>query len=207
MSISRKRLSSDDSRQAALVAARTLLTEGGPQALTLKAVAARVGRTHANLLHHFGSAAGLQAALATSMVDDVIGTIEAAVRRARSGEGDPADVVGLVFDAFNRDGTAALVSWMLLNGESDALAPVVEAIHRLVHRLGEGTPEAVDLHEVTLWLVLGALGDALVGGPLTAALGLPRGSARSLALRHLLATKSIAETIAARDAAGAVSTD
>ena len=40
--------------------ARILLIEAGPQAVTLKAVAARIGRTHANLLHHFGSAAELQ---------------------------------------------------------------------------------------------------------------------------------------------------
>jgi AcrR family transcriptional regulator len=49
---------------AALEAARALLIEQGPQAVTLKAVAARIGRTHANLLHHFGSPPGLQKALA-----------------------------------------------------------------------------------------------------------------------------------------------
>lgn len=37
---------------AALEAARGLLVETGPQAVTLKAVAGRIGRTHANLLHH-----------------------------------------------------------------------------------------------------------------------------------------------------------
>jgi AcrR family transcriptional regulator len=58
----RKRLSPEESRDAALEAARALLLEAGPQAVTLKAVAARIGRTHANLLHHFGSAAGPPAA-------------------------------------------------------------------------------------------------------------------------------------------------
>ena len=71
MSISRKRLNSEESRSAALEAARLLLLEQGPQAVTLKAVAAKVGRTHANLLHHFGSAAGLQAELARSIADRV----------------------------------------------------------------------------------------------------------------------------------------
>ena len=67
MSISisvRKRLSPDASRAAAVAAARDLLTSEGVAAVTLKAVAARIGRTHANLLHHFGSVAGLHAALA-----------------------------------------------------------------------------------------------------------------------------------------------
>ncbi len=62
----RRRLSQEESRTAALEAARKLLIEMGPQAVTLKAVAARIGRTHANLLHHFGSAAGLQKALAAA---------------------------------------------------------------------------------------------------------------------------------------------
>ena len=43
MSISRKRLNSEESRSAALEAARRLLLEQGPQAVTLKAVAAEVG--------------------------------------------------------------------------------------------------------------------------------------------------------------------
>ena len=67
MSIVRSRLSQQESRSAALEAARRLLLEQGPQAVTLKAVAAEIGRTHANLLHHFGSAAGLQAELARSI--------------------------------------------------------------------------------------------------------------------------------------------
>src|ERR1043165_1401954 len=62
MSIARKRLTPELSRAGALEAARALLIEQGPQAVTLKGVGARIGRTHANLLHHFGSAAGLQAA-------------------------------------------------------------------------------------------------------------------------------------------------
>ena len=62
--VTRKRLSPEESRLAALEAARGLLIETGPQSVTLKAVGARIGRTHANLLHHFGSAAGLQKALA-----------------------------------------------------------------------------------------------------------------------------------------------
>jgi AcrR family transcriptional regulator len=69
MSIVRKRLSPEESREAALEAARELLLETGPQAVTLKAVAARIGRTHANLLHHFGSAAGLQKALVASLAE------------------------------------------------------------------------------------------------------------------------------------------
>ena len=47
MSISRERLTPEQSRGAALEAARRLLIDEGPQAVTLKAVAARIGKTHA----------------------------------------------------------------------------------------------------------------------------------------------------------------
>ena len=67
MSIERKRLTPDESRTAALDAARDILITEGPQAVTLKAVAMRVGRTHANVLHHFGSALCLQKALAAML--------------------------------------------------------------------------------------------------------------------------------------------
>src|SRR5690242_844477 len=104
MSIMRKRLSPEESRSAALDAARRLLLSQGPQAVTLKAVGAQIGRTHANLLHHFGSAAGLQAELARTIADNVTHSIADAVERARSGEADARDIVDQTFDAFGREG-------------------------------------------------------------------------------------------------------
>ena len=175
----RKRHTPEQSRQAALEAARLLLLEAGPQAVTLKAVAARVGRTHANLLHHFGSAAGLQKALARHMAAAICATIVQAALAKRAGIGSPREVVDLTFDAFDREGGGALASWMLLSGNEDALDSIVEAIHDVVDRLDDGDTGA--LREVTLTLVLLALGDALMGGPLAHSLGLDRSAARSRA--------------------------
>ena len=190
MSTTRRRLSPEESRDAALDAARALLIEHGPQAVTLKAVSARIGRTHANLLHHFGSAAGLQKALIASMADVVVGQIGQAALRARAGDQDPREVVEMTFDAFGRGGAGALASWMILSGNEDALDPILSAIHNLVDELGEGHNErTMSLHEETLQLVLMALGDALLGGPMAKALGLPRDRARDLATRALLASR------------------
>jgi AcrR family transcriptional regulator len=180
----RRRLSPEESRDAALEAARELLLEAGPQAVTLKAVAARIGRTHANLLHHFGSAAGLQKALAASIADRVTSSISDAVLRARAGDQNPREVVDLTFDAFDREGAAALASWMILTGNQDALDPILEAIHHLVDEIAEGQDKGM-LHEETLQLVLMALGDAMLGGPMARALGLPRDKARELAAAQL----------------------
>lgn len=190
MSIARRRLSPEASRDAALDAARDLLIEAGPQAVTLKAVATRIGRTHANLLHHFGSASGLQKALAERMATSITATIGAAVLRARDGDHDPREIVDLTFDAFDREGAGALASWMILSGNDDALDPILDAIHGLVDRLGhENALSGMPLADETLQLVLMALGDALLGGPMAKALRLPRERARELAMRSLIAVR------------------
>lgn len=183
----RKRLSPEESRLAALEAARQLLIETGPQSVTLKAVAARIGRTHANLLHHFGSASGLQKALAGYLAGAVCETIVDAVRATRAGIGSPREVVDLTFDAFDKEGGGALASWMLLSGNEDALDPIVETIHELVHELApEHCPEEpLVMHRDTLMLVLLALGDALMGQQLTRSLSLPRSQARDMAEKML----------------------
>ena len=192
MSISGKRLSPEQSRSAAIKAARQLLLSEGPQAVTLKAVAAKIGRTHANLLHHFGSAAGLQAALAQSISNRVCAGIETAVQRARAHEADPIEIVDRVFDAFGKEGAGALAAWMILSGNRDALNPVLEAIHQLVDHLRAGHEEG-PVAETTLWMVLLATGDSLLGPEMAAALGLAPGTAREVARRLLLATTRLGE--------------
>ncbi|MCW4463029.1 TetR/AcrR family transcriptional regulator [Sphingomonas sp. BT-65] len=191
----RKRLSPEESRDAALEAARAILIEAGPQAVTLKAVAARIGRTHANLLHHFGSAAGLQRALARSLAETVCARIAQLIQDARADESartedKPRQVVDLTFDAFDKSGAGALASWMILSGNEDALDPILDTIHQLVDQIAEGEEEesSVDLRQDTLSLVLMALGDALLGEPLARSLDLPRGAAREIALRQLTAS-------------------
>ncbi|MFU7527943.1 TetR/AcrR family transcriptional regulator [Qipengyuania sp. ASV99] len=190
---SRKRLSPEESRNFALQAARELLIETGPQSVTLKAVAGRIGRTHANLLHHFGSASGLQKALAEHLARTVCETIKDAVHASRAGLGSAREVVDLAFDAFDREGAGALTSWMLLTGNEDALNPIISTIHDLVDEIAPGEAAHHDddpkhLHKDTLSLVLLALGDALIGAALANSLGLPRDTARVRAAANLEAS-------------------
>ena len=182
----RRRLSPDESRAAALDAARDLLLESGPQAVTLKAVAGRIGRTHANLLHHFGSAAGLQSALAGRISAQVTAQIADAVERARNGEADTREIVDKTFDAFGSGGAGALAAWMIISGNRDALNPILDSIRSLVEQLTVGHEEH-HVAESTLWLVLAALGDSLLGPEFAEALGLSRDSARQIASEGLRA--------------------
>ena len=186
----KKRMTPEESRAAALEAARALLIEAGPQAVTLKAVATRIGRTHANLLHHFGSAAGLQKELARHLAQAVCESIAEAVRATRAGIGSPREVVDLTFDAFGREGGGALASWMLASGNEDALDPIIGTIHALVDDLApEECPDGAErmMHENTFTLVLLALGDALLGEQLAESLSVKRSVARERAEAMLVA--------------------
>jgi AcrR family transcriptional regulator len=190
MSIERKRLTPDESRTAALDAARDILITEGPQAVTLKAVATRVGRTHANVLHHFGSALGLQKALAAMLAEAVCDSIAETVVSARRGEADPRLIVDMTFDAFDQQGAGALATWMILSGNKDALDPILSAIHNLVDELADDNEDGL-IREDTLTLVLMALGDALLGKPMADALGLPREAARDIAYKQLMASPGV----------------
>lgn len=151
----------------------------------------RIGRTHANLLHHFGSAAGLQTALAERMANSITARIADAVLATQRGEIVPRVIVDLAFDAYGREGGAALASWAIVHGQREILAPLLSALHRLVDQLGivvEGRPVQV----MTLMLALTALGDALMGEAMAAEFDLPRDTARDLATQQLLALAGLA---------------
>ena len=75
---------------------------------------------------------------------------------------------------------------MILSGNRDALNPILDAIRALVNQLSVGH-EDHHVPDSTLWLVLLALGDSLLGGPIAQALGLERDTARKIAADALRA--------------------
>ncbi len=82
---------------------------------------------------------------------------------------------------------------MIISGKRDALHPILDSIHHLVDQLGQGNEDR-PVHEMTLWLVLAALGDSLLGAAMAEALGLPPERARDLARRQLIAATGLAES-------------
>ena len=180
----RTRLKQDESRAAAVAAARALLLDSGASAITLKAVAARVGRTHANLLHHFGSVAGLHRALAEDIAVTVSASITAAIARRRQGLATERDVVDAMFDAFTVEGAGELIGWIALTRQRDALKPVIDTIAAIVadfRAAGDDRP----MDKVTLGLVLLAVGDSLVGEEVAQGTGQARASIREIAVRQI----------------------
>ncbi|GAA0387052.1 TetR/AcrR family transcriptional regulator [Brevundimonas terrae] len=167
----RRRRTPAEARREALTEARTLLLSGGPDAVTLSAVAGRIGVTHANLIHHFGSAGGLQSALMGSMVHDLASAIQDAVERLRTDDGAPLEVVNAVFEAFSAGGAGRLAAWIVLSGDLSHLEPVRIAVQDLVKaidtKIGNGDrlpPKAIGA--AVLFIALTAFGEALIGPPL-----------------------------------------
>ncbi|WP_312598090.1 TetR/AcrR family transcriptional regulator [Brevundimonas sp.] len=169
--VRRRRRTPDEARQEALACARARLLSGGPDSVTLKAVADDLGMTHANLIHHFGSAEGLQSALMGSMVADLSNALDTAIARLRTDEGAPLELVNAVFDAFAEGGAGKLAAWIVLKGDLTHLEPVRAAVNGLVHAIQDKLGDPVNpsqnrLSAAVLFIALSAFGEALIGPPL-----------------------------------------
>lgn len=173
----RLRRDPDAVRSAAIAAARELLLREGPLAITLKSVGEALGMTHANLLHHFGSAGGLQLALMNSMVEDLSAALEEASRAIEGGQAPLGALVDIVFDAFAAGGAGRLAAWLILSGNATELMPLkarLEAIVAVLEKraavFGPGAAEAVP--RGVLAVAYQAFADAVIGAPLRQMLGL-----------------------------------
>jgi AcrR family transcriptional regulator len=188
----RRRRSPEEAKEQALVSARRLLLEHGPNGVTLKAVADDIGMSHGNLIHHFGSAAGLQSALMGAMVRDLTVALEGAVAKVRSDEGGPRDLVDTVFEAFDEGGAGHLAAWIGLSHDLGQLDSVREAVGHLsqavTERVGvDGRESPRHIPSALLFITLCAFGDSVIGAPLCDMLGRDRQSLRRIAA-HLLPT-------------------
>ncbi|SDQ72565.1 TetR/AcrR family transcriptional regulator [Brevundimonas sp. 374] len=173
-------------REEALEAARDLLLSGGPAAVTLKAVGERMGVGHANLIHHFGSAAGLQGALMDAMVRDLAQRIEAGLGEGRDGV-EPGRLMSVVFDAFGPGGASQMAAWLALAREQGRAESFAEVVRDLAERLAAMAPDDPKAAERAKALVVTAaymaFADGLIGDILTPMLGAPEGLGRDLALK------------------------
>jgi AcrR family transcriptional regulator len=169
--VRRLRRQPEEVRLAALESARKLLLSHGPDAITLKAVSDDLGMTHTNLIHHFGSAEALQSTLMRDMVSNLTATMENAVARFRSGEGDIREFVDIVFDAFDKGGAGRLAAWLMVSGNGKLFAPVGDVVRTYLAHIEEGAhadaAQAADLHRrfttSMLFMVITAFGDAIIG--------------------------------------------
>lgn len=173
-------------REAALKAGRKLLTEQGPSAVTLKAVAAELGMSHPNLIHHFGSADGFRIELKRFMVADLTRTVTGLVRRQGETRAGVAQIVDTVFSAYGPGGIGTMIAWSALARNDGSGEAVIEAVAELVEvlvPLVEGPDAASNARALVRLVTLLAFADSLIGDVLAEAVGGTASETRELAVR------------------------
>jgi AcrR family transcriptional regulator len=183
----RLRRTSEGAQDNILAAAEKILVESGPQNLKLVEVARRAGVVNATVLHHFGSIDGVQAALMTRMIADLVSRILAVTDHVTDPSAFATQSTEALFDAFEAKPVARLAAWLELTGESRRLTTVREAVRSVLStRMVEqaGMPVAVVEDFILLCLSM-ALGAGLFGATLGSLLGRPEGRARDMALAIL----------------------
>lgn len=177
----RVRRSPEAARENILAAAEAILVEQGPQALKLADVAKAAGVVHANVIHHFGSIAGVETALMERMIRALADKV---ITGFNTGGATPGFGAQALFEAFEAKGAARLAAWLELTGEGRRMTLVRDVVDeviqtRLAQDLGLEREKVVDF--ILLNIIL-AVGTGLFGPTLSALLGRPPERARELAL-------------------------
>jgi len=183
----RLRRTSEGAQDNILAAAEKILVESGPQNLKLVEVARRAGVVNATVLHHFGSIDGVQAALMTRMIADLVSRILAVTDQVSEPAAFATQSTEALFDAFEAKPVARLAAWLELTGESRRLTTVREAVRSVLStQMVEQTGLPVSVVEDFILLCLSmALGAGLFGATLGSLLGRPESRARDMALAIL----------------------
>jgi AcrR family transcriptional regulator len=134
---SRIRRAAPDMRVQALAAARQLIVDKPEENLTMRAVAEATGVTHPNLSHHFGSLAGLHAALAEELIRELLAGLRALGLDVDNND-DYEALVDRVFELFDQKGLGRVLGWLVRSGETARLKPVNELLAQFIAELAHG---------------------------------------------------------------------
>lgn len=185
----RRKRSATEARDEALAAARALLLGQGPAAVTLANVGRAIAMSHTNVIHHFGSAAGLHTALMEAMIRDLADALADAVGALHVDAGAPTRLIDQVFDAFGPGGAGQLAAWLVLARELDHFDSLDQAVTDLVAAVRARVPDSPDserrIRDIVLLIAVCAFGDALIGPHLRRMLGQEAGATRELVARLL----------------------
>lgn len=138
--------------------------------------------SHATVLHHFGSSAGMRRALVEHMTDRLLRDIVAALQRDPAP--DPPAILSNLFDALSRGGHAKLLAWLAIGGDalSEDLAPspqvralFAELVSELARRLPDGQDRERIARRMIFLIATSAIGYGVAGARLPDVLGMVEG--------------------------------
>lgn len=180
-----------DLRAEAMAAARRLIVQGSGEALTMRAVADAIGVTYPNLSHHFGSAAGLHAAVAEELVRELLDALAGMGTDVEEPLQDPRRVVDITFDLYERDGMGRVMGWLARSTSNreltDHVREMVEAHVATMEARFAGKAKHVRtlIPQVALVVTLAAYAESSVGGLLGDALGIAAEQRRQIVAKAL----------------------
>ncbi len=163
----RIRRSRDESKQLILEAAEALLRQSGPDAVNVRAVAARVGLTDAAINHHFGTRQELLEALLRHGGRLLKADLNAALEHWQKADHSVERLVEVIADLYSDGGYAELALRLHQSGWRDRgagmLSPVVDALHdmRLTAFAGKSRPTVLETQ-----FIVGLMHQTLVLDPL-----------------------------------------
>jgi TetR/AcrR family transcriptional regulator, repressor for neighboring sulfatase len=162
-------------RAQALAAARKLIVEGPANVLTMRAVADATGVTYPNLSHHFGSAAGLHAAIAEDLVRELLAGLQTLSLEMDNHQHEYRALVDRVFDLFDRSGLGRVLGWLVHSGETSRLKPVNQLLADFIASRSRGRSkiEAKRIARVALIVAFAAYAESSAGPLLGEVLGAP----------------------------------
>jgi AcrR family transcriptional regulator len=162
-------------RAQALSAARRLIVEGSTNGLTMRAVADAAGVTYPNLSHHFGSAAGLHAAIAEELVREVLMGLQTIGHEVNGRKPNYQLLVDRVFDLFVHDGLGRVLGWLVNSGEVQRLEPVNRLLADFIASRSRGRPKAAvkRIARVALIVCFAGYAESIVGPELGNVIGAP----------------------------------
>lgn len=178
----RIRRSKDASRQLILEAAETLLRQSGPDAVNVRAVAARVGLTDAAINHHFGARHELLEALLRHGGRRLKTDLNAALAQWQKTGRSVERLVETIADLYADGGYAELALRLHLSGWRDRgagmLNPVVEALHDMrvtaFASVGKSRPSILETQFIVGLMHQTLALDPLFGAAFRRSTGLPR---------------------------------
>jgi AcrR family transcriptional regulator len=152
-------------RSEALAAARRLIISGPDTTLTMRAVADATGVTYPNLSHHFGSAAGLHAAIAEDLVRELLAGLEAMGEEMDGNEHDYRKIIDRVFELFDRTGLGKVLGWLVRSHETARLQPVNRLMNEFIASRSrpQSKTDAKRIARVALIVAYAAYAESSVG--------------------------------------------
>ena len=168
----RTRRTPEAARELILSVASRRLAQFGLAGLNIADVAAASGISHATLLHHFGSAAGMQHALMQDMEDTLLRDIIAALSQP---DPDMAAVCDRLFTTLATGGNARLLAWTAATAQTRDINNTHAALFATVVRslaARAGAPDDLRAaRRIVLLVATSAIGFAIASG-LPSAIGL-----------------------------------